>query len=99
MDQGMNEPCGSGLLTADIEGLLHFFDEKPGWSVGHATGVVSVVGEDLNTACFQHYLSGISGHAVVLRDPGTGRPLPVTTGRTKGPRLDRWMRGRVARTA
>ena len=34
----------SGLLTADIEGLLHFFDEKPYWSVGHATGVVGVVG-------------------------------------------------------
>lgn len=51
-----------------------------------------MVGEDLNTACLQHYLESMGGHAVVLRDPVTGRPFPVTTGRTKGPRLDRWIR-------
>ena len=59
----------SDLLTADIEGLLHFFDEKPVWSVGHATGVVGVVGEDLNTACLQRYLESTSGNAEVLHHP------------------------------
>ena len=81
----------SGLLTANIEGLLHFFDEKPEWGVGHATGIVAIVGEDLNTACFQHYLKSLDGQAVVLCNPDTGRPWPVTTGHTKGPRLDRWI--------
>ena len=88
----MESSSGTDLLTADIEGLLDFFDEKPAWSVGHATGVVSLVGEDLNAACLRHFLKGKGGDAVVLRDSVTGRPLPVTTGRTKGPRLDRWIR-------
>ena len=92
MDHDVNTAPSSNLLTADIKGLLNFFDEKPDWAVGHATGVVGMVGEDLNTACFQHYLKSKGGQAVVLRNPDTGRPLPVTTGHTKGPRLDRWIR-------
>ena len=91
MDHDANTAPSSNLLTADIEGLLNFFDEKPGWAVGHATGIVGIVGEDLNTACFQHYLASRGGSAVVLRNPDTDRPLPVTTGHTKGPRLDRWI--------
>ena len=78
-------------LSADIERLLHFFDEKPDWSIGHATGVVGIVGEDLNCACFQHYLRSRNGTAVVLRNSDSGKPLPVNPGGKKGPRLDRWV--------
>ena len=92
MDHDVNTADSSNILTVDIKGLLHFFDEKPDWAVGHATGIVGIVGEDLNTACLQHYLKSLGGQAVVLRNPDTGRPLPVTTGHTKGPRLDRWIR-------
>lgn len=92
----MNDVPDSGpvspILTADIKGLLQFFDKKPGWSVGHATGVVGIVGEDLNAACFQRYVAEKGGSATVLRNPDTGRPLPVTMGRSSGPRLDRWIR-------
>ena len=80
------------VLKVDIEGLLHFFDEKPDWGVGHATGIIGIVGEDLNTACLQHYIRACCGEAVVLSNRDTGRPLPVTTGRVRGPRLDRWIR-------
>ena len=92
MEHDVNTVPSSNFLTVDIRGLLNFFDEKPDWAVGHATGIVGIVGEDLNTACLQHYLKSLDGQAVVLRSPDTGRPLPVTTGRKKGPRLDRWIR-------
>ena len=91
MDQGMKSGSVLPLLSADIEGLLNFFDEKPDWSVGHATGLVGIVGEDLNTACLQHYVKSKGGGAKILRRPDTGRPLPVNTGRKKGPWLDRWI--------
>ena len=66
------------------EELLRFFDEKPESSIGHATSIVSIVGEDLNAACFQHYLQSQGAESSILDDP-------VTTGRRKGPRLDRWI--------
>ena len=92
MEHDVNTVPSSNFLTVDIEGLLHCFDEKPDWAVGHATGIVGIVGEDLNTACLQHYLKSQGGQAVVLCNPDTGRLWPVTTGRKKGPRLDRWIR-------
>ena len=90
-DHDVNTVPSSNILTVDIEGLLNFFDEKPDWAVGHATGIVGIAGEDLNTACLQHYLKCRGGSATVLRNSITGRPFPVTTGHTKGPRLDRWI--------
>ena len=92
MEHDVNTVPSSNFLTVDIRGLLNFFDEKPDWAVGHATGIVGIVGEDLNTACLQHYLKSQGGQAVVLCNPDTDRPWPVTTGHTKGPRLDRWIR-------
>ena len=91
MDHDENTAPSSNILTVDIKGLLDFFDDKPGWGVGHATGIIAIVGEDLNTACFQHYMEGRGGRAKVLRNPKTGRHFPVNTGHTKGPRLDRWI--------
>ena len=87
----MDDVSDSALLSVDVEGLLNFFDEKPDWSVGHATGIVGIVGEDLNTACLQHYLKCRGATATVLQNPRTGKPWPVNTGQTKGPRLDRWI--------
>ncbi|MCY4653171.1 MAG: hypothetical protein OXC95_08410 [Dehalococcoidia bacterium] len=81
----------SSLVTVNVEDLLRFFDEKPDWSEKHATGIVGIVGEDLNAACFQHYLESEGARSAVLRDPDSRRPLPVTTGNRKGPRLDRWI--------
>ena len=80
----MADTSSSAFVEIDVEQTLRFFDEKPGWSIGHATGVVGVVGEDLNAACFQHYVESVGGSAIVRDDS-------VTTGGTKGPRLDRWI--------
>ena len=79
------------MVTVHVEGLLSFFDEKPGGSEGHATGIVGVVGEDLNTACFVRYMESSGHSAEVLKRTDSDRPLPVTTGKQKGPRLDRWI--------
>lgn len=92
MDHNADSGSASHVLKADIGGLLDFFDGKPEWSVGHATGLVGMVGEDLNTACLQHYLKSKGGSASVFRRPDTGRPLPVNTGGKRGPWLDRWIR-------
>ena len=71
-------------LTVQREGLLRFLDEKPACSSGHATAFVSVVGEDLNAACFRNYTEAKGAKVDILA-------APVTTGRTQGPRLDRWI--------
>lgn len=64
--------------------LLRFFDERPDGSETHATSIVAVVGEDLNAACFAHYLDANGSTAKILDDR-------VTTGKRRGPRLDRWI--------
>ena len=51
-----------------------------------------MVGEDLNTACFKSHMESVGPSAEILLRAGSDRPLPVTTGRQKGPRLDRWIR-------
>ena len=52
-----------------------------------------MVGEELNTACFLHYLESRGEGGTVLVKPGDSRKHhPVTTGKLKGPRLDRWIR-------
>ena len=81
----------SGLVTVNVRDLLSFFDEKPDWSERHATAVVGVVGEDLNAACFCHYLESKGHHGEVLLDE-SGKPAPVRTGAREGPWLDRWIK-------
>lgn len=80
----MTETLSEALVTINVKELLSFFDETPDWSDKHASAVVGVVGEDLNAACFQHYLKAQGATAVI-------RPENVTTGKQKGPRLDRWI--------
>ena len=80
------------LVRVNVEELVRFLDEKPSWSVGHATAVVGIAGEDLGAACFAHYVQSKGGTAEIVKRPGTCRPRPVTTGKKKGSRLDRWIR-------
>ena len=68
----------SEFVTINVEETLRFFDEKPDWSIKQATGVVGVVGEDLNAACFQRYVESKGAKATVLCNS-------VTTGGRKGP--------------
>ncbi len=80
------------LVKINVQELLRYFDEKkPDSSGKRATGVVGIAGEDLNAACFQHYIKSKGGVARVLREPESGEPSKVTTGKVKGPRLDRWI--------
>ena len=72
------------MVTVDVTETLRFFDEIPDWAVKQATAIVGLIGEDLNTACLQHYLES-QGAAVTVY------PDSVTTGKSKGPRLDRWI--------
>ena len=79
------DAANTEMLTVDRLALLEFLDLKSDYSRGHATGVVSVVGEDLNAACFQRYAESKGAAVEVL-------PNPVTTGNKSGPRLDRWIK-------
>lgn len=73
-------------MKLDIKQVLHLFDEKAEDNElkGHATSVVGFLGEDLNAAVFAHYGRLIGAKVKLLPDN-------VTTGRQKGPRLDRWI--------
>ena len=72
-------------IVVDVSETIRFFDEIPDYSVKQATSVVSVAGEDLAAGCLQRYLEKKEGATVCVR------PESVTTGRQKGPRLDRWI--------
>ena len=74
----------TGMLTVEIRELLKFFDEYHGSAKGDATGVIGVVGEDLNAACFRHYVE--SQNAKFKSWPG-----PVKGVGKKGPWLDCWI--------
>ena len=74
-----------GRLRINVKRLLEFFDEKPGESVGHATAIVGVIGEDLGAGLLKHYLE-CTRNAKVSILPETPR-----TGNKKGPWLDRWI--------
>lgn len=75
----------SDNLIIKIKETIRFFDEIPNYSIKQATSIVGVVGEDLAASCLQHYLESHQCAKVTICDD------PVTTGRQKGPRLDRWI--------
>ena len=71
-------------IEIDIEALLHFFDESPPESQGHATGIVAIAGEDLGAGLLTHYLEAQGASAEVL-------PGPCSQRTKRGKRLDRWV--------
>jgi hypothetical protein len=76
-----------GILQVNVRGLLEFFDERVKGSQRHATAIVSVCGEDLGCGLLKHYFEARDASVKV-----DVRPEPCTTGKQKGPRLDRWVR-------
>ena len=72
-------------MNVDLLETLSFFDEKPSWSIGHATGVVGVLGEDLAAGALRHCLEANGAFNVTVRVENVG------TGKQRGPRLDRWV--------
>ena len=72
-------------IRVDVQQVLSFFDEKPPCSRGHATAIVSVLGEDLAAASFRHCLLANGATEVNIRCDTVG------TGKQRGPRLDRWI--------
>ena len=77
-------------LLIDIKEILSFFDEKPPWADRHSAGVVGMIFEDLAAATLEHCLRGNGAEHVAIRTE------PVTTGRKKGPWLDRWIEADLA---
>lgn len=77
-------------MKINIKKTLSFFDEKRLEDTGHASGVVGILGEDLNTAAFKHFMERKGGKVEILN-------IPVTTGQKKGKRLDRWIYIKIGR--
>ena len=77
-------PTESSLLI-NVNEILSFFDEKPPWADRHSEGLVAMIFEDLAAATLEHCLNGNGAEHLAIRTE------PVTTGRKKGPRLDRWI--------
>lgn len=67
-----------------VSELLRFFDERPLESIGHASAITGVLGEDLAAALVRHCLEA-RGATVTIH------PESVTTGNRRGHRLDRWI--------
>jgi hypothetical protein len=72
------------VIEVDPTELLAFFDEVPTDSIGHATAMVAVAGEELGTSLIIDYLRSLGRKASVL-------PGPCTPGARSGTRLDRWI--------
>ena len=77
-------PTESSVLI-NVNEILSFFDEIPDWADRHSAGVVGMIFEDLAAAILEHCLHRNGVEHVAIRTE------PVTTGRKKGPRLDRWI--------
>lgn len=65
--------------------LLEFFDEAPGYAIGHANAVVAVIGEELGAGLLVDYFRCKGLYAEALG-------IPCTQGTKSGKRLDRWIR-------
>lgn len=78
-------PSAAEEVQVDVQQVLSFFDEKPPYSKGHATAIVSVLGEDLAAASLRDCLLANGASRVKIRNDTVG------TGNRSGPRLDRWI--------
>ena len=82
-------PNKSSMLI-HVNEILTFFDEKPDWADRHSAGIVAMIFEDLAAATLEHCLHRNGAKHVAIQTE------PVTTGRKKGPRLDRWIEADLA---
>jgi hypothetical protein len=73
------------LVRANVPRLLQFFDEAPPDSQKHATSIVAIAGEDLGVGLLKHCLEATQETRVRILSE------TPTTGKRKGPRLDRWV--------
>lgn len=80
------EAAVAETLTVDRLALLKFFDEKHKGEKGDAAGIVGIVGEGLNAACFQRYAVSKGAESVEIL------PDTVGVGGLTGPKLDRWIK-------
>ena len=70
--------------TLHLNELLNFYDYKVSSSIGHASAVNAVLGEDLAIALLIHYLKGVGLEVVALDEV-------CTQGTQRGNRLDKWI--------
>ncbi|HUA66551.1 MAG TPA: hypothetical protein VME24_11935 [Alphaproteobacteria bacterium] len=75
-------------MQVNIKELLKYFDIKKSSAYGDTTAAIAVVGEDLGATLFQHYCKCERGSNAQVLDASGEIP---TTGKKKGPRLDRWI--------
>jgi len=68
----------------NLRELLNFFDCKVSDSIGHASAINGVLGEDLGVALLLKYLSDQKLNAIALDEPCTQKTK-------KGKRLDKWI--------
>ena len=80
-------------LVIDVQETIRFFDEVPDYSYKQAPGIIAVAGEDLAVGCFQKHLEAQRATVCVrhIENGDSICPEPVTTGKKRGPRLDRWV--------
>lgn len=72
------------LKKLHLRELLDFYDYRVTSSNTHASAINAVLGEDFAVALLCHYFS--AGGATV-----EALPIPCTTGKQKGYRLDKWL--------
>jgi hypothetical protein len=70
--------------TLHLNELLNFYDYRVSSSIGHASAINAVLGEDLAVALLTHYLKGVGLEVVALNDV-------CTQGTQRGYRLDKWI--------
>ena len=68
----------------NLRELLNFFDCKVSSSIGHASAINGVIGEDLGVALLHKYFSDQKRNPIVLDEPCTQKTK-------KGKRLDKWI--------
>ena len=68
----------------NLRELLNFFDCKVSNSIGHASAINGVIGEDLGVALLLKYFSDQKLNALALSEPCTQKTI-------KGKRLDKWI--------
>lgn len=75
-------------MKIEIRQLLEYFDLKETTNYGDTTAIISVVGEDLCAAIFQHYCELERGSKINIINPNQHIPVQM---KKIGRRLDRWI--------